>query len=74
MRIRKLYANMANYKLCEKFISSNSRNSNSWYLHTFANSHYYNMKKKTITRIVWTFLASMIIFTMVLWTIGAAFM
>ena len=31
------------------------------------------MKKKTITKIVWTILSVMIIFTMVLWTIGIAF-
>ncbi|MEA3464299.1 MAG: hypothetical protein U9R14_04495 [Patescibacteria group bacterium] len=32
------------------------------------------MKRKTITKIIWIFLSIMIIFTMVLWTVGLAFM
>lgn len=32
------------------------------------------MKKKTVTRVVWTILSAIIIFTMVLWTVGAALM
>jgi hypothetical protein len=32
------------------------------------------MKKKKIVRIIWTFLSIMIIFSMVLWTVGLAFM
>jgi len=32
------------------------------------------MKKKLVIKIVWTALSVMIIFTMVLWMIGAAFM
>jgi len=32
------------------------------------------MKKKTIQRIVWVFISAMVIFTMVLWSVGVAFM
>jgi len=32
------------------------------------------MKRKTITKIVWIIVSAMIIFTMVLWTVGVAFM
>ena len=32
------------------------------------------MKKKTRIRIIWGIISSMIIFTMVLWTVGVAFM
>lgn len=32
------------------------------------------MKKRTVIKIVWTALSIMIIFTMVLWIIGPAFM
>jgi predicted nucleic acid-binding Zn ribbon protein len=32
------------------------------------------MKRKNVTKMVWIFVTVMIIFTMVLWTIGAAFM
>jgi|OM-RGC.v1.037539905 hypothetical protein len=31
------------------------------------------MKKKTVTKVIWIFLSTMIIFTMVLWTVGVAF-
>jgi hypothetical protein len=30
------------------------------------------MKKKTITKVVWVILSAMIIFTMLLWTVGPA--
>lgn len=32
------------------------------------------MKRKQVVKIIWIFLSIMIIFTMVLWTIGLAFM
>jgi hypothetical protein len=32
------------------------------------------MKKKVVTKIVWTILSVMIILSMVLWTVGLAFM
>lgn len=35
---------------------------------------YIRMKKKTRNKIIWIVLAAMVIFTMVLWTIGVAFM